>query len=320
MTVEIVTFETFNERDLPLLQEAASERAVAIVQRESPAGDEEVVLIEQRTLELDDLARMTRLRTIVLLEHGRALLPLNHIAAKGIAIERIPNLAGLGVAEHTFALILALRKQLLAGHHAVLENRWRNDVTAPLLTDQRAHVFNWSGIDGLGWIYGETIGIIGFGRIGKAVAVRAQAFGMDVVYFNRHRLSPSMEQQLGVRYADLDDLLAIADIVTLHLPYSPESEHLLGAPEIARMKPTALLINVARGRVVDEEALTAALHQRSIAAAGLDVLVYEPPYPDNPILRLDNVVFSPHTAGIHSPIARREQFRAAMRVAVEATR
>lgn len=318
--MEIVTFETFNERDLPLLQAAAAEHAVALAQREAPAGDEAVVLVEQRTLEADDLARMTRLQTIVLLEHGRALLPLNHIAAKGIAIARIPNLSGLGVAEHTFALILALKKQLIAGHHAVLENRWRDDVTAPLLTDQRAHVFNWSGIDRLGWIYGETIGIIGFGRIGKAVAARAQAFGMDVVYYNRHRLAPVMEQQLEVRYADLDTLLAVADVVTLHLPYSPESEHLLGAPEIARMKPTAILINVARGRVVDEEALTAALRQRSIAGAGLDVLVYEPPDPDNPILRLDNVVFSPHTAGIHSPIARQAQFRAVMRAAVAASR
>ena len=316
----IATFETFNERDLPLLQEAAAEYAVAIVQRDVPIGDEEVVLVEQRTLDVDELARMARLHTIVLLEHGRALLPVNHIAAKGIAIKRIPNLSGLGVAEHTFALILALKKQLIAGHHAVLENRWRKDVTAPLLTDQRAHVFNWSGIDGLGWIYGETLGIIGFGRIGKAVATRGQAFGMDVVYFNRHRLAPAMERQLGVRYAPLDEILAIADVVTLHLPFSPESEHLLGAPEIARMKPTALLINVARGRVVDEQALTAALRQRAIAGAGLDVLVYEPPYPDNPVLRLDNVVFSPHTAGIHSPVARREQFRAALRAAVEATR
>ena len=316
----IVTFEGFNERDLPLLEAAASEHAVAIARRDAPAGDEEVVLVEQRTLEVDELARMARLHTIVLLEHGRALLPLNHIAAKGIAIERIPNLSGLGVAEHTFALILALKKQLIAGHHAVLENRWREDVTAPLLTDQRAHVFNWSGIDGLGWIYGETLGIIGFGRIGKAVAARGQAFGMDVVYFNRHRLAQAMEHQLGVRYAPLDELLSISDVVTLHLPYSPASEHLLGASEIARMKPTALLINVARGRVVDEQALTAALQQRSIAGAGLDVLVYEPPYPDNPVLRLDNVVFSPHTAGIHSPVARREQFRAALRAAVEATR
>ena len=318
--MEIVTFETFNERDQPLLQEAAAEHAVAFSHRDAPTGDEEVVLVEQRTLEVDDLARMTRLQTIVLFEHGHALLPINHIAAKGIAIKRIPNLSGLGVAEHTFALILALKKQLIAGHQAVLENRWREEVTAPLLTDQRAHVFNWSGLDGLGWIYGETLGIIGFGRIGKAVAARGQAFGMDIVYFNRHRLAPSMERQLGVRYAPLAELLSLSDVVTLHLPYSSESEHLLGAAEIARMKPTALLINVARGRVVDEQALTAALQQRSIAGAGLDVLVYEPPYPDNPVLRLDNVVFSPHTAGIYSPIARREQFRAAMRAAAEAIR
>lgn len=316
--MELVTFEEFSERDQPLLEEAAAEHGVAIARREAPAGDEAVVLVEQRSLEADDLARMPRLQTIVLLEHGRAMLPLNQIAAKGIVVERIPNLSGLGVAEHTFALILALKKRLIEGHRAVLENRWREDV-GPLLTDQQAHVFNWSGIEGLGWIYGETIGIVGFGRIGKAVAARAQAFGMEVVYYNRHRLAPAMERQLGVQYAELPDLLSAADVVTLHLPFSPESEHLLGAAELARMKPTALLINVARGRVVDEEALTTALRERTIAGAGLDVLVYEPPHPDNPILGLDNVVFSPHTAGVYSPVARREQFRAAVRAAAVAT-
>jgi phosphoglycerate dehydrogenase-like enzyme len=317
--VELVTFESFNERDRPLLDAAAAELAVTVTRRDGPTGDEQVLLVEQRTLEADDLIRMPRLQTIVLMEHGRALLPVNHIAAKGIALERIPDLSGLGVAEHTFALLLALKKQLIPSHQAVRENRWSAEVTAPLYTDQRAHVFNWSGIENLGWIWGETIGIVGFGRIGKAVAARAQAFGMHVVYYNRHRLPAAMERQLGVRYAPLDELVAIADVVTLHLPFSPESEHLIGVEQFARMKPTALLINVARGRVVDEQAIITALREGTIAGAGLDVLVYEPPHPDNPILQLNNVVFSPHTAGVYSPTARREQFRAAVRAAVTTT-
>lgn len=311
--MKVVTFEEFDERDTASLRDAAGEFAVAVEHRAGPVGDEETILVEHRTLALDDLARMRDLRTLLLLDYGRALLPLNHLAAKGVWVRRVPNLAGLAVAEQTFALILALKKRLLAAHQAVVANTWRADVTAPLYTDQRAHVFNWSGLEHLGWIFGETIGIIGFGRIGRAVAVRAQAFGMEVIYHNRHRLATTEEERLGVRYADLDDLLAAADVVTLHLPFSAGSEHLLGARELARLKPTALLINAARGRIIDEAALLAALQAGAIAGAGLDVLSYEPPLPDNPILRLDNVVLSPHIGGVHSPIARREQFRTALR-------
>jgi phosphoglycerate dehydrogenase-like enzyme len=316
--VKIATFEEFDERDAASLREAEREFAVAVDRRPGPVGDEEIVLVEHRTLSLDDLARMRGLHTLLLFDYGRALLPVNHLAAKGISVRPVPNLAGLAVAEQTFALLLALKKRVLAGHRAVVDNVWRADVTAPLYTDQRAHVFNWSGLDRLGWLYGETIGIVGFGRIGRAVAVRAQAFGMEVLYHNRHRLAAAEEARLGVRYAPLDDLLPAADVVTLHLPFSAESEHLLGARELALLKPTALLINAARGRVVDEAALLAALREGAIAGAGLDVLTYEPPHPDNPILGLDNVVLSPHIAGVHSPLARREQFRTALRWAAAA--
>lgn len=309
----VATFEEFAEPDATSLGEAEREFAVVVDRRSEPSGDEEIILVEQRTLTVDEVARMRDLHTLLLLDYGRALLPLNHLAAKAITVRRVPNLAGLAVAEQTFALLLALKKRLLPGHQAVIDNVWRPDVTAPLYTDQRAHVFNWSGLDNVGWIYGETLGIIGFGRIGRAVAVRAQAFGMEVRYHNRHRLAPAEEERLGVRYAELDDLLTAADVVTLHLPFSAENEHLLGARELALLKPSALVINAARGRVIDEAALVAALQGGAIAGAGLDVLTYEPPRPDDPILRLDNVVFSPHVGGVHSPLARREQFRTALR-------
>jgi len=311
--VTVATFEAFEERDAAALQAAAAEFGVPIEVRSAPVGAETTVLVEHRSLSPDELAIMRSLRTLLLLDYGRASLPLNQLTAKGVWVRRVPNLASLAVAEHTFALILALKKQLLSGHRAVVDSVWRPDVAAPLYTDQRAHVFNWSGLDRLGWVYGETIGVVGFGRIGRAVAERARAFGMEVVYHNRHRLAAAEERRLGVRYATLDGLLAAADVVTLHVPFSAENEHLLGGRELARLKPTALLINVARGRVVDEGALLAALQRRAFAGAGLDVLTFEPPHPDNPILRLDNVVLSPHVGGVHSPIARREQFRIALR-------
>jgi len=311
--MRVTTFEDLNERDTEWLAAAGSEYGVDVQRRVEPAGDETAVLIEHRTLAPEDVARMPLLQTVFIFDFGKATLPVNHLDAKGILVRQVPNLAGLGVAEHAFALLLALKKQLFAGHQAVVQNVWRDGVTEPLYTDQRAHTFNWSGIPDLGWLYGETLGIIGFGRIGRAVAARARAFGMDVLYFNRHRLAVPVERQLGVRYAALPDLLAAADAVTLHLPFTPDSEHLLGAAEFALMKPTAILLNLARGRVVDEPALIEALQHRTIAAAGLDVLVHEPPHPDNPILHLDNVILTPHYAGIHSPVARREQFRTALR-------
>jgi glyoxylate reductase len=124
---------------------------------------------------------------------------------------------------------------------------------------------------------GKRLAIVGMGRIGQAVAPRARGFGLDVVYHNRHRLPPAVENMLGVRYEpDLDRLIAEADILTLHCPASPATRHLLDARRIAAMKPTACLINTSRGEVVDEEALIVALQTGKIAGAGLDVYAREP--------------------------------------------
>lgn len=309
----IATFETLNERDLGYLDEAEAAHGVTVEQRDAPRGDERALLVEHRDLSLAEIDAMRQLQVVYLLEWGRATVPLNRLEARGVSIRRVLNLSGLGVAEHTLALMLALKKQIVTGHRDVVNNVWREGVDEPLYTDQRAHTFNWSGVENIGWLYDQTLGIIGFGRIGKAVARRAQAFDMRVIYYNRHRLAASEERRLGVEYAEVDDLVARADVITLHLPFSETTEHIVGAEQFARMKPSAILINAARGRVVDEEALTAALQERRIAGAGLDVLVFEPPQRDNPILTLDNVVFSPHVAGTYDPIARREQFQTALR-------
>ena len=308
----LVTLETLSERDAGYLADAEQATGIHVECRDGPSGDELALLVEHRDLSLADLDLMRDLQAIYLLEWGRAALPLNRIDARGIALRRVMNLSGLGVAEHVFALLLALRKQIVAGHSAVVSNVWREGVTEPVYTDQRAHTFNWSGIENIGWLYGETLGIIGFGRIGKAIARRARAFDMNVLYYNRHRLSQFEEQQLGVEYAEVDDLVSRSDAVTLNLPFTGQSEHIIGRDQLRRMKSTAVLINAARGRVIDEEALTEALQQRRIAGAGLDVLVYEPPLPDNPLLKLDNIVFSPHTAGIYDPVARQMQFKTAL--------
>jgi len=310
MTLAI--FESLSERDAQYLAEAEQAAGVRVERRDGPAGDELALIVEHRDVSLADLDIMRDLQAIYLMEWGRAALPLNRIDARGIAIRNVMNLSGLGVAEHVFALLLALRKQIVRGHAAVTANIWRDGVTEPLYTDQRAHTFNWSGIENIGWLYGETLGIIGFGRIGKAIARRARAFDMKVLYYNRHRLSLFEEQCLEVEYADVDTLVSRADAITLNLPFTPQSEHIIGRDQLERMKPTAVLINAARGRVIDEQALTEALQGRRIAGAGLDVLVYEPPMPDNPLLNLDNVLFSPPLARIYAPTARRLKFNTAL--------
>jgi lactate dehydrogenase-like 2-hydroxyacid dehydrogenase len=144
-------------------------------------------------------------------------------------------------------------------------------------------------------VHHATLGIIGMGRIGQAIARRAQGFSMPVLYCNRSRLDAATERGLNARWVARDELLAAADFVVLMVPYSPATHHLIGAAELARMKPTAVLVNTARGGVVDDRALIEALRQRTIAAAGIDVFEGEPAF-DQGFLALDNVVLAPHIA------------------------
>jgi gluconate 2-dehydrogenase len=145
-------------------------------------------------------------------------------------------------------------------------------------------------------VHGSTLGIIGMGRIGQGIARRAaHGFGMQVIYHNRSRLSTELEAQCKARYVSKPELLQTADHVMLVVPYSPESHHTIGASELAQMKPTATLVNIARGGIVDDAALAQALKDRRIAGAGLDVFEGEPQvHPE--LLKLENVVLTPHIA------------------------
>jgi gluconate 2-dehydrogenase len=148
----------------------------------------------------------------------------------------------------------------------------------------------FNGVD----IHGSTLGILGMGRIGQAIARRgAHGFGMKVIYHNRSRLTPALEQECGAHFVGKDELLRTADHLLLMLPYSPETHHAIGAAELARMKPTATLVNVARGGIVDDAALAVALREKRLAAAGLDVFEGEPAV-HGELLKLSNVVLTPH--------------------------
>jgi phosphoglycerate dehydrogenase-like enzyme len=242
------------------------------------------------------------LRLVARLDTGRALVPPDLPAP----CVDLPNTALVGVAEHTLLLMMVLSRRLLDVLARTQEQAWLPDRSTPVLTDQKKYTYNWIGLHDFGVLYRKTLGIVGLGLIGRAVAVRARAFGMRVLYTQRHRHPPAVEGKLGVTYCPLEDLLAQSDFVSLHHRFDESSDgndRHFGAQEFAAMKPTAYFINTARGRLVDEEALAVALASGAIAGAGLDVFRYEPLPPDHPFFALagDRLLLTPHVAG--APIA-----------------
>lgn len=196
-----------------------------------------------------------------------------------VIVTNTPGVFTDDTADLTMMLILSVPRRLGEGSRLIRDGAWTG----------------WTPTSMLGHcIGGKRLGIVGMGRIGQAVAHRARAFGMEVVYHNRHRLPPSVENMFGASFEpDLEKLLAEADIVSLHCPSGPSTHFLINAERLAAMKPHAFLINTARGDLIDEEALIAALQARAIGGAGLDVFASEPQV-DARLIALPNVVTLPH--------------------------
>ena len=226
------------------------------------------------------LLRCPQLKAVCNIAVGYNNFDLKAMSAHGVLGTNTPGVLDAATADFTWALILATARRLTEAEAWLRAGAWQGWKLKQFL-----------GMD----VQGATIGIIGMGRIGQAVAKRARGFDMPVLYHNRTRLTPALERDCNARHASLDELLAQSDIVTLHTPYNAESHHLLGAAQFAKMKKNAILIHAARGGVVDDAALIAALQSGTIAAAGLDVYENEPKF--NPeFLRLRNVVLAPHIA------------------------
>jgi phosphoglycerate dehydrogenase-like enzyme len=186
---------------------------------------------------------------------------------------------------------------VVQGHLATVSGAYRDLGITPELTAERKHGFQWMKLPDLFELDGKRLGLVGMGEIATEVARRARAFGMEVSYHSRTALDPEIEAEEGVTYRDFVDLLARSDIVSLHVPHTATTEHLIDAAALAHMRPDAYLVNTCRGGVVDEGALVAALQKRRIAGAGLDVFVHEPIAHDHPLLGLDNVLLMPHLGG-----------------------
>jgi gluconate 2-dehydrogenase len=217
-------------------------------------------------------------------------------AARGITVTNAPDVLTETTADFGFALMLAAARRITESEHYLRAGRW-----------QRWAFDFFCGAE----VHGATLGILGMGRIGQAIARRgALGFGMKVVYHNRSRLAPELEAPIGARWVDKTTLLREADHLVLVVPYSKASHHAIGAAELALMKPTATLTNVARGGVVDDAALAKALAERRIAAAALDVFEGEPTvHPD--LLAQSNVVLTPHIASATTGTRRRMAMLAA---------
>lgn len=200
----------------------------------------------------------------------------------GVPIANNGGANAIDVAEHTVSMILAMYRRL-------------RELDPNVRSDQ------WKAIDtGLSTytLEGKTLGIVGFGKIGQRVATLLGSWGVEMLYADAYPAKPEVEEALGVTRVELNELLQRSDVVTLHVPLLPSTKGFINSEALALMKPTALLVNTCRGPVVDEPALIDALQSGSIAGAALDVLAQEPPDPQNPILQLDNVLLTPHSAGI----------------------
>lgn len=230
------------------------------------------------TIDKEVLSHAKNLKAIANMAVGYNNVDVDEATKKGIKVTNTPGVLTETTADLTFALMMATARRIVESSDYLREGKWKT--WSPMLL---------TGQD----IYGAKLGIIGMGRIGQALIKRAKGFDMTVSYYNRSR-KPTIEKEFNITYSNLETLLKESDYVCILVPYSPEVHHLIGKKELDLMKNSAILINTARGGIVDEDALYEALKNKTIWGAGLDVFEEEPVSLDSPLLKLPNVVTLPH--------------------------
>ncbi len=257
--------------DLELAQEATPEGILALARR----ADALMVTYAQITAEM--IAQMPKVRIIARFGIGVDNVDIAAATRAGIAVTRVPEYCLDEVSDHALALLLALARKIVPANRLVQAGRWEMSAVVPI---QR--------------IRGRTLGLLGFGKIPQLVAPKAQAFGMKVMAYDPY-VPDEVCQRLQVERVDLDSLLRSCDYLSIHCALTPETRHILNAESLAKMKPGVLIVNTARGPMIDEAALAAALDSGQVGGAGLDVMEQEPPSADSPLLGRDNVLIQPHT-------------------------
>jgi lactate dehydrogenase-like 2-hydroxyacid dehydrogenase len=267
--------------------------AAQLLQRARGAG----ALVSQLTDKLDAavIESLDGVKVISNVAVGFDNIDLAAATKRGILVTNTPDVLTETTADFAFALLMAAARRVVEGHRFVHSGNWKR-WTIDLLAGQD--------------IFGKTLGLFGLGRIGQAVARRGRGFSMRVIYHDAVRAPEHLERELAAEFVSKEDLLRTADFVSLHVPLLPSTSKLIGAAELAQMKPTAILVNTARGPVVDEAAVAEALAKHTIAAAGLDVFEREPAVHPG-LLQLDNVVLAPHIASASVDTRRKMSMMAA---------
>jgi phosphoglycerate dehydrogenase-like enzyme len=282
--------ENLNPSEVRLVSSQAQLRAAL--------ADADAVVTESLVVGAEELALAPRLRVVH--KYGAILRNIDLAAcqARGIAVLGVRRRANIACAEHAFALMLTLARRLhrLTG---LISTEQLAAVGHPYRPFDRRHVpnGNWGRIPGTRSLHDSTIGIIGLGEIGREIALRAAAFGMKILYFQRTRLPETEETALQVSYRPLDALLAQSDWIVPQLPSDPSTLHLIDRARLAQMKPGACLVNVSRAEVVERAALLDALRSGRLGGFALDPLYEEPGRSDDELLSFENVVLTPHMAG-----------------------
>jgi D-3-phosphoglycerate dehydrogenase len=225
------------------------------------------------------IEQLDRCRVIVQCSVGFNSIDVEACTDAGIIVANLAEFCVLEVRNHTLALLLAVNRKVLLGDRQVRAGAWNPRGMYPIQT-----------------LYGQTLGLLGFGNIARSVAPIAQALGMNVIASDPY-LDPAIAAQYRIAFVGMEELLRTADYISCHIPLGPQTHHILGEAQFQMMKPTAYFINTSRGAVVDETALIKALQKGWIQGAGLDVLEKEPPAKDNPLFAMDNVILTPHSAG-----------------------
>lgn len=249
------------------------------------------------TERVDDelLDKCPTLRAICNTAVGYNNIDVDACTRRGVMVTNTPGVLDNSVADYAVGLTIATCRRMCEGERYLRAGEFKGVYLKQTLSQD---------------VHGATLGIFGFGRIGQTIAKRVSGFDMNILYHTRKRVAPDIESKYAARYVDKQELLQQADIVMLILPYSPDTHHYIGADELALMKSSAVLVNMARGGIVDDAALVNALKNRTIWAAGLDVYENEPKF-DPGFLELENVVLSPHIASAAEPTRRAMSMTAA---------
>ena len=257
----------------------------------------DVLLTGRRRIEQEWITATSDLRFIQV--QGRAPWAVDWDAATraAVPVSVLPHRGAIAVAEQAIALMLGLYRKIVPGHRGTSEATYRDLGTEPVVTSERKIAFNWLRFEDILQLHGKILGLVGLGDIGLEVARRARAFDMDIVYHTRSPLPEAYEALVGARYMTLDGLLAESDVVSLHAPHTPETEQMIDVEALTHIKSSTILINTARGGLVNEKALVDALWEGRLAGAGLDAFVEEPLPKGHPLLDCPNVLLSPHVGG-----------------------